>query len=251
VALFLETILKQTRTMFTKQIMKIYFTVFLALVSFVAQAQREHHADLSFGFGQNNSSISGNVVKNFKLLKSEKLHLGFGARAGFTFASGTQSFTTAPAKHTKNKTGIDTLLVDKPHFITANLTLNASYHFTSKWAIGANVDLAGLTFGKKRTADFYPSALSQSEGPRRTAMMDSTTVKTMRSNFYFTGDRNKGTLYSELFIRYTPTERYSIKAGYNFIISEYTTTTRVGYKDNYRFRNSYGQFIIGFGYNFI
>ena len=251
VALFLETILKQTRTMFIKQIMKIYFTVFFTLVSIYAKAQREHHVDLTYGIGQNTSSISANVVKNFKLLKSEKLHIGVGGRAGFTFASNSQSFTTAPAKHTKNKAGIDTIIVNKAHFITANLTLNASYHFTKSWAIGANVDLAGLTLGKKKKADFYPSALSQSEGPKTKVFMDSTTVKTMRTNFYFTGNRNKGTLYSELFIRYTPTERYSIKLGYNFIISEYATTSRVGYKDNYRFRNTYGQFLIGIGYNFI
>ena len=38
----------------------------------LCSAQREHHADIALSFAENSKTISGNVVKNFKLLKSEK-----------------------------------------------------------------------------------------------------------------------------------------------------------------------------------
>ncbi len=229
--------------------MKPIFLYFLLACSFTLFAQREHHADLSYGFGNNSYSISGNAVKNFKLLKSEKLHLGLGARAGYMNGSGL-NFITAPAKHSHNQDAIDTIRVKKSHFILVNLNLNASYHFTPQLSLGANFDFFGFSFGNKQSSDFYPSLASQTEASPRLAESN-ILVKPSRNDFYLIGKNSKGSLFSEVFVRYTFKERYAVKVGYAILTSEYSTQKRVGYKDNYRFRNISGQVMIGIGYHFI
>lgn len=214
-----------------------------------ALAQRENHADLTYTGGGTLNSLSANVVRNFLLLPSEKLRLGVGIRGGYVFGN-PAVFTTAPAKHTSVAGGIDTLKVENPQFFSFNISLNAGYFLTPKISLGGSLDFAGLTFGMKRDADFYPGQAALSDNPQRQALKD-TRVKPMRNNIYLTGDRNKGTLISELYIRYAPVERISVKAGYGFLISEYASTNRIGYKDNYRFRYTSGQFVLGIGYHFI
>lgn len=222
------------------------FILFLTLFSF---AQREHHADIAYSIGKNSNTFSGNVVKKFKVLKTEKLHLGVGARAGY-FQGKDVSYLTAPAKHTKSEDGIDTVIVSKPIFISINISLNASYHFTSEWSVGCNIDALGFSFGKKKNSEFYPSKASQEEIPSRTKLTNEQ-VKVSTNNFLFIGNNNKGTLYSEVFVRYTYKQRYNLIAGYNFITTEYSSKNRIGHNNNYRFRNTSGQVMIGFGYSFI
>ncbi len=222
------------------------FILFLTLISF---AQREHHADLAFSFGKNSNTLSGNVVKNFKLLKSEKLHLGVGARVGY-FQGIDVSYLTAPAKHKKNEDVIDTIIISKPLLISINISLNASYHFSPEWSVGCNVDAVGFTFGKKKDSDYYPSKASQEETPAR-KYISNTQVKVSQNNFLLIGNNNKGTIYSEVFVRYTYQQRYNLKVGYSFITTEYSSKNRIGHDGNYRFRNSSGQVMIGFGYSFI
>lgn len=229
--------------------MKYKLSILLILFGFIGYAQREHHVDLVFSSGSSIKGLTANVVKNFKLLPSEKLLLGVGIRGGYIFGSST-NYITAPAKHTGSSDAIDTLVVAKPQFFNVNISLNAAYHFTPKIAIGANIDFIGLAFGFKRDADFYPSLASQNESTPRQKLTGET-VKPQRNSIFLTGDRNKGTLVSEVFIRITPIERFSIKAGYSYIITEYATSRRIGHKDNYRFRNTTSGFMIGLGYNFI
>ncbi len=229
--------------------MKYFFNIALIIITSSSFAQREHHADLAYGFGKNSFSFSGHVVKNFKFLKSEKLHLGVGARAGF-FMGNDLSYLTAPAKHTKSDDGIDTITVSKPLFININLSLNASYHFTPQWSVGCNMDFFGFAFGKTRDADYYPGPASQNETvPRK--MLTNEQVRPSGNNFLLSGNRNKGTLFSEIFVRYIYKERYNLKVGYSFIITEYSSKNRIGHNNNYRFRNTSGQMMIGIGYSFI
>jgi hypothetical protein len=229
--------------------MKYFLSLFVVFSTVFSFAQREHHADIAYSFGENSNTFSGNVVKNFKVLKSEKLHLGVGARAGY-FQGKDVSYLTAPAKHKKSKDGIDTVIVSKPMFISVGLTLNASYHFTPQWSVGCNVDAIGFTFGKKKDSDFYPSLASQNEDPARKKLTNEQ-VKPSQNNFLLLGNNNKGTLYSEVFARYRYQERYSLKVGYSFITTEYSSKNRIGHDNNYRFRNTSGQIMIGFGYSFI
>ncbi|MFM9945311.1 MAG: hypothetical protein ACKVQB_08785 [Bacteroidia bacterium] len=230
--------------------MKIFFSLLIVFFTTALFAQREHHADLTYSYGKYSNTVSGNVVKNFKLLKSEKLHLGVGARAGYVQGFIGNTFLTAPAKHKKSGDGIDTIFVLNPMFLSINLTLNASYHFTPEWSVGANIDAIGFTFGKKRNSDYFPSFASQNEETPRTKLINEQ-VKPTQNNFLLIGNNNKGTIYSEVFARYRYKERYSLKVGYSFITTEYATKNRVGHNNNYRFRNTSGQILIGFGYSFI
>lgn len=229
--------------------MKYFLSLLLLFLTLISFAQREHHADIAYSFGKNSNTFSGNVVKNFKVLKNEKLHLGVGARAGY-FQGKDVSYLTAPAKHTKSKDGIDTIIVSKPMFININISLNALYHFTPEWSVGCNIDALGFSFGKKKDSDFYPSKASQEETPAR-KYISNTQVRVSQNNFLFIGDNNKGTLYSEVFLRYTYQQRYNLKVGYSFITTEYSSKNRIGHDGNYRFRNTSGQMMLGFGYSFI
>lgn len=229
--------------------MKYFFSTLIVFFTISCLAQREHHADLTYSFGKNSSTVSGHVVKNFKLLKSEKLHLGVGARGGY-FQGIDVPYLTAPAKHTKSDDGIDTLIVSKPIIMCVNVSLNASYHFTPQLSVGFNVDAIGFTFGKKRDSYFYPSLASQNEEPPRNKLYNEK-VRTSTNNFLLIGNNNRGTLYSEAFVRYRYQERYSLKVGYSFITTEYASKNRIGHNGNYRFRNTSGQILIGIGYSFI
>ena len=225
------------------------FCFFFIFISFFSVAQREHHADINYYFTKDGLALSGNAVKNFKLLKSEKLHLGVGARGGF-YNGKNLLYYTAPAKYNKNEDGIDTLKVDKTLFVSVSLSLNASYHFNNNWSIGGNIDAIGFTFGNKQNSSFFPSKLSQNEDPPRLAS-NNQQVKPTSNNFFMLGNYSKGTLYSEIFIRYRYKSRYSLKLGYSSITTEYSSKVKVGHSNNYRFRNTSGQLMLGFGYSFI
>jgi hypothetical protein len=229
--------------------MKYFISILILFMSISGFGQREHHADLTYAYGQNSMSISGNVVKNFKFLKTEKLHLGVGARALY-FQGKSLSYLTAPAKHNKSETGIDTVLVQKPMFISVNLSLNASYHFNNQWALGCNVDAIGFTFGKKQTAEYYPSLDAQNESTPRKKLTNES-VRPSKNNFLLLGKNNKGVICSEVFVRYTYQERYALKLGYSMLISEYSSLNRIGHNGNYRFRNTSGLIMFGIGYHFI
>lgn len=227
----------------------LLFALALLLTSTFSWAQREHHVDFMYGYGTKNSSISGHIVKNFKLLKNEKLHVGVGGRA-FYFYGGTTLYTTGPNKHALYSERVDTLSLDKPSIITANLSLNAKYLITPKLAVGFSFDLAGFSFGKKKYATFYPGKAAQETTPPGTVTFGNQ-IRPSANALFLTGNYSKGSLCSEFFIRYTPIERFSIKAGYSIFSTEYSSTKRIGYKDNYRFRNTSGQIVFGLGYNFI
>ncbi|MCB9251091.1 MAG: hypothetical protein H6605_01365 [Flavobacteriales bacterium] len=225
-------------------------TVFLLIFgTTLVYGQRENHLDLSFANGSSINTLSVNVVKNFKLLKSERLRLGVGGRGGYLFGTTTEYYT-APAKHNKSKDGIDTLFAAKPQFFSFNISFNAEFVITPAISICGNLDFAGFTFGKKREVEFRPGLLAQNEDAPREAL-NNAGVKPMRNNIYLTGNYNKGTLISEVFLRITPVERVSLKAGISNSISEYASQNRIGYKDNYRFRNSSIQWVFGIGWNFI
>jgi len=231
--------------------MKFIFCYIILFTTFFTYAQRENHADFLIGFGKETSSFSGQIVRNFKLFKSEKIHVGPGVRASYIFSTqNATTYTTAPAKHTKTNGGIDTLIVNKPMFINLNLSFNISYHHNAHFSAGFSADLVGLSFGKKKYADFYPGAASQAEVPARTVLNDKK-VAPMNNNLRLTGDRNKGSLIAQLYVCYSPGDRYRFTGGYNFVVMEYKSSDRIGHSNNYRFRNNSGQFFIGVGYRFI
>lgn len=221
-------------------------TLFL---SFNAISQREHFTGLYLGFGKTNS-ITADVVKNFKLLKSEKLYIGPGVRAGFIYTSKNISFYTAPAKHSKESSAIDTLIVNKPWSIPVNINFNVSYLLNKKLSLGVNLDIVGITLGSKQNGSYFPSIKQQETKGARTVLNDES-VKPMINNFNMIGNYRKGTTINEVFARYNLNERFSAKLGYIIITSEFITKSRIGYKSNYRYRNTSSQFCIGVSYHFI
>ena len=219
------------------------------LLSFSGISQREHNTGLHFGFGKT-SSITGDIVKNFKLLKSEKLFIGAGARAGVIYSSDKISFYTAPAKYAKEQDGIDTMRVNKPIMVPVNVSISVSYFLNNKLSAGIFIDIAGFTFGGKKKSDFYPSLLQQkSEGKRN--VLNEQYAKPMINNFNMIGNYRKGTTFNEVFVRYQVHERFSVKANFLLITTEYISEKRIAYKSNYRFRNTSTQFGIGLSYHFI
>lgn len=216
---------------------------------FTAYSQREHHTGITVGFGITNS-VTADIVKNFKFLKNEKLHIGAGARAGIIFTSNDVNFTTAPAKHAKKNSEIDTLLVTKPWSIPVNVNFNICYFFNNRVCAGFNIDLAGFTFGSKKNSKFFPSSKMQEAEGKRTVLTEQNS-KPMINNFNMIGNYRKGTTLNEFFARYQIHERFSVKASYTIITSEFISEKRIGYNSNYRFRNTSSQISIGLRYHFI
>jgi hypothetical protein len=125
-----------------------------------------------------------------------------------------------------------------------NLTINLGYNFSRKWYAGFNIDLIGFTFGRKGSAILTKNGTTTIEPD----------AKPVAFNVLLTGDHDRGTLNSEFFLKYGLTDRWALKAVYQFIFVEYATSSvKQTFSDgsmNNRFRNKANNFGLGVAYQF-
>ncbi len=158
--------------------------------------------------------------------KNKRFKVGYGLRLTNFFGSD-QNFTTAPAKYTSGKSSlaalfseniianIDTIALGKvqTNFINAGIYLNYTLpYWKNRLELGVNIDAVGFTFGSKQNASYNNNTVS---------------AKPTSFNLLLISDSDVGSLNSEWYISYWATKNLKIKAGYEFLFTEYTTDTKI------------------------
>ena len=218
--------------------MRNLFILLLLLFSTTAGAQVKY-GEGTLAVGDAQGSVSILYGYDWELRKSKKFAIGIGGR--FTSYFGLdQVYRTAPAKLTSGSTGpgvifkedieenIDTVLMKSPQVNSLNLMINLRYRFSDKFHIGFNIDAIGFSFGGSKEGTYlnYPNG-NLAEG------------KPTAFNILLISDNDKGSLNSEFYARYFFNEQWGVKAGSQFLFTEYTTETEVQQfpEPNDRFRN--------------
>lgn len=217
--------------------------------------QTDKSASFTTAFGSSNFSASVAYQHLWKLGKKHKFGIGAGARLTSYFGSN-QYFTTAPAKLTSGKKGpgvffaddivanIDSVLFKKAQLNALNLSINFTYNVYKKITLGFNIDAAGFTFGGKQNGSYLANNGAGS----------ATTAKPTSFNLLLISDNDLGSLNSEFYGQYQINNKWGVKAGFQFLFTEYTTATKVqttpdGQKnDRFRFKSS--ALSIGVTHNF-
>jgi hypothetical protein len=232
---------------------KQFFFLLFAGIGFTASAQSpsvQQRAELTGSIGSSQGSAVLSYVHNWQLGKKKKFEIGTGARFTSYFGSN-QYFITAPAKLTSGSSGpgvlfkenipanIDSLLLSSAQINALNITINLGYHLSKKFYAGFNIDAVGFSFGGEQSARFISNSAGQT-----------TTAKPTGFNALLISDNDRGTLNSELFLRYNFNEKWSARAGYQFLFTEYTTNTEIQRQPepNDRFRNKVSAVLIGVSY---
>jgi hypothetical protein len=203
--------------------------------------------ELGFGIGDSEGSIA--LVFNYDkgLGKQHKIIIGAGAR--FTSYLGkNQYYATAPAKLTSGSTGpgvlfkenitanMDTFLIRSAQVSSLNLLVSVGYNLSEKLMLRFNIDVVGFSFGKSVTGNYINGSQGAMEQGSPTSI-----------NLLLISDNDKGSLNSELFVRYLVNDKWGVKAGVQFLFTEYTTDSEVQQlpETNDRFRNKSPMFSAG------
>jgi hypothetical protein len=204
-------------------------------------------ADVAVGAAKYQGALSLSYVHLWQVGANKKLSLGVGARLT-SYLAANQYYITAPASLTSGSTSpliifqdnlvanIDTFLVKSPQVNSINFSLNVEYQLAKRFSAGFNIDAIGFSFGSSVTGNYINGATGKMVNARPTAF-----------NLLLVSDNDRGSLNSEMFIRYALNERWSMKLGAQFLFTEYTTTYPVQQYpvENDRFRNKSLLFCVG------
>lgn len=226
---------------------KIGVIIFL-LAYFDASAQRiSTFADATLGGAKYQGTLAISYVHLWRVGEKQKLAIGVGGR--FTsYLGANQYYVTAPAKLTSGSTSpfiifqdnitanIDTFLIQSPQVNCLNLSININYQFSKKIDAGFNIDALGFSFGGNRQGNYINGPTGKMSGAAPTSF-----------NLLLVSDNDRGSLNSEFFVRYFLNDRWALKAGAQFLFTEYTTSTKVQQfpEENDRFRNKSLLFCLG------
>ncbi|MBC8109708.1 MAG: hypothetical protein H7Y04_01470 [Verrucomicrobia bacterium] len=238
--------------------MKIYKQAILIgflCVSLNVFSQQSNHlfeATVNVGNKQFASALSWN--QQYGIGKSKRFKVGYGLRLSNYFGAD-QNYITAPAKYTSGKSSLaalftenievnlDTLFVPRPqlNFLNAAVYLTYSF-FDERLDVGMNIDVIGFSVGSKRKGTFV------SDG--RTGIAD---AKPTTFNLLLISDSDLGSLNSEWYLRFWFQKKWAVKAGYQFLFTEYTTDTKIqqlpnSNDTNDRFRNKSAMLMLGVTY---
>ena len=214
-------------------------------------ASKSTSIDIGIAFGSSQGTLSGAYIHNWNLGKQQKIQIGVGGRiTGYLGAN--QYYLTAPAKLTSGKTGpsvfftenieanIDTFLITKPHVFAINALINLGYKVTQKITVGFNIDAIGFSFGGEKRGNYINGSQGQNATSKPTGF-----------NLLLISDNDLGSLNSEFYGKYQLTEKLALKAGFQFLFTEYTTDIEVQQfpEPNDRFRNKSSMFTAGVSFN--
>lgn len=237
------------------KIFMLFVCVFIGMTNVSAQSESKKYTswlDLTGSAGNKQGTAAFAYVYNRKLWKKKKFEAGLGVR--FTSYFGKDKyFITAPAKLTSGKTGptvffienikenIDSILVSSSQTNALNLSLNLGYNITKKFYAGFNIDAVGFSFGKTVTPQFFSSNSSSNI---------TFNASPTPFNALLVSDNDRGTLNSELFFLYRVHKTIGVKAGFQFLFTEYTTSINIQQQPepNDRFRNKVVAFSLGITY---
>lgn len=232
---------------------RVYLILFASIFSWTGFAQQSKTTDQFDGtlsFGKSQGALALHYSHLWNIGKSRKLAIGLGGRIT-SYLGANQYYTTAPAELTSGSTGpfvifkenidenIDTLLVKSPQVTMINVSINIEYQLSSRFTAGFNIDAIGFSFGGEQPANYINGITGKN-----------TTAKPTSFNALLISDNDRGSLNSELFAKYKLNDRWSVKAGAQFLFTEYTTETEVQQypEPNDRFRRK--SLLLGLGINF-
>lgn len=235
---------------------------FCCIVSTIGFAQKKlyektnQYFDLAGTIGSAQGTIAGSYVFNWRLGAARKFEIGVGGRWTSYFGSKKDFLTSGPAKYTRSFTtpfiiffagqeeqNFDTLTVQQPFTNSLNAMINLGYQISTKWYAGFNIDVIGVTFGRKTSGIFKSNGLTTTDPESKPSAF----------NVLLTGDHDRGSLNSEFYLRYQIAQRWNIRAIYQFIFIEYQTQAlQQQFSDgetNNRFRNKVNNFGLGVSYS--
>lgn len=229
----------------------LFLTTLLFQFSNIIYAQqsnrRSSYADLSGAIGQYKGSFSISYNHAWSTGAKRKLALGLGARFT-TFLGANQYYITAPSRITSGSTSpliffkeniaanIDSLLIKSPQVNAMNICINIGYTISKKLALAFTIDAIGFSFGGTRRGNYINGVQGKNTDGKPTPF-----------NLLLISDNDKGTLNSEFYGRYSLSDKWAVKAGGQFLFTEYTTKTAVQELPikNDRFRNKALLFALG------
>ncbi|MEQ8415266.1 MAG: hypothetical protein RIB71_12400 [Imperialibacter sp.] len=221
-----------------------------ALVNQLSAQVADNNIDIGLGIGGSEGSLSTSYVHNWQLGKKKKWSLGMGGRLT-NYLGKNQYYLTAPASITSGETGpqvffIENIIenIDSVQFASAqvnslNASFNVGYQVHPKVFVGFNIDLFGVSFGAKQDGRYFEGNSGNTTSGKPTSL-----------NVLLISDNDIGSLNSELFARYSLNATWGIKAGFQFLFTEYSTDTEVQQspEPNDRFRNKSAMFTAGITY---
>jgi len=213
---------------------------FVSLLTASAQdvAKKVKQVDAALAFAEDQFVFSGHYTHQWKLGKAQKFSIGWGARLS-AYTGKDQFYETAPAELTSESTSpliffsevitenMDSFFIASPQVIALNLSIDMRYQFTSKLAAGFSIDALGFSLGGEKNGTHINGAPTRTENAKPTPF-----------NILLISDNDRGSLNSEIYLAYDVSEKVAVKAGTQFLFTEYTTDTNVqtSPKENDRFR---------------
>ncbi|HPH45406.1 MAG TPA: hypothetical protein PLJ60_01810 [Chryseolinea sp.] len=222
----------------------------LSAPSFAQETRTIDQIDGTFSFAKYQGAFSVQYSHLWKIGKQKKFAIGLGGRITSYFGAN-QYYITAPAKITSGSSGpfvifkenidenIDTLLIKSPQVTMINVSINIEYQITSKFTAGFNIDAVGFSFGTDQSANYINGFTGMN-----------TSAKPTSFNALLISDNDIGSLNSELFVKYKFSNKWSVRAGAQFLFTEYTSETEVQQypEPNDRFRRK--SLLFGLGINY-
>jgi hypothetical protein len=220
----------------------ILIVIFSSLPWVVLAQTEKHRSDnlaLNIGAGSYRGTLCISYDRTWRLGKSQRLGIGLGARLT-SFLGSNVYYVTAPAELTTGSASpliifqeniaenIDSLLIQSPQVNSINLFINIDYRLSKRMVAGFSIDAIGYSFGAEERGNFMSGASGKN-----------TTAKPTSFNILLISDNDKGSLNSDLYIKYFLSDRFAIRAGAQFLFTEYTTREKVQQlpSENDRFRN--------------
>ena len=183
------------------------------------------YIDFATAVGNSEGAATFSFVHDWRFGKRRRLEAGLGLR--LTSYLGTKrEFYTAPARLARSTTvpfaivfadheekNLDTLTLQRPLTTSLNLSVNLGYYFGERWFAGFNIDLIGFTVGRTTSGILHSNGTTTTES----------SAKPTPFNVLLTGDNDYGSLNSEFFLRYKLSDRWGLRAVYQFFFAEYKT----------------------------
>lgn len=163
--------------------------------------------DFGLAFGDIARVQSAGLVNIKAYTKSQRLLIGYGIRAAYSGGDEIRHYSSGGS-------GPDTLKVKPVGIVSVNFGVHAGWKFSDDIELGTNIDIFGLSYGPRRTADLRSGTLGVSSGSQG--------AEPTWGNLFLAGD-DKGTLNSEVFLGYTINSNYKVKLGYSRGWAEYYT----------------------------
>ncbi|MEZ0486296.1 hypothetical protein [Fibrella aquatica] len=226
--------------------------------------------DLGAGFGKDHISPSLSYYQLLTITKTKVLSVGWTANFRTNYLSNAD-YITAPANLSRGgKTGffalgaplipanLDTLRMSSASGTSFNLGVRAQVRIKFL-EIGASADIVGITLGRRRTGQYLSSTGAYSLGTsvsgadsvqRFTGSYVNQSAKPTIANLQLLGDNSIGTLATEVYIRAIVGQRLGVKVGYQWMMTEYTTSVTNTVDDNRRFRSRSGLTYVGVTFPF-